>query len=88
MKKQMLLLALVGASALLAACGGRSDAVVITPAVTEAVPAEASSSASAATQYLAALSAVPAQQTDGLEPVNPVPDSLATDDTAEPRPVE
>ncbi len=85
---QKLIVLLVCASALTAACGGRSDAVVMTPAVTEAVPAEASTSASAATQYVAALSAVPAEQTDSLEPVNPVPDSLATDDTAEPRLVE
>lgn len=77
-----------GAALLAAGCGGRNDAVVMTPAVTEAVPAEASTSASAATQYIAALSAVPAAQTDALEPVNPVPDSLATDDTAEPRTVE
>lgn len=88
MSKQIMVLALLGASALMAACGGRSDAVVMTPAVTEAVPAEASVSASAATQYIAALVAVPADQTDSLEPVNPVPDSLATDDTAEPRLVE
>jgi hypothetical protein len=75
-------------AALMTACGGRSDAVVVAPAVTEAVPAEASTSASAATQYVATLSALPAEQTDNLEPVNPVPDSLATDDTAEPRLVE
>jgi uncharacterized lipoprotein YajG len=73
---------------LVTACGGRSDAVVLTPAITEAVPAEASASASAATQYVAALSALAAEQTDALEPVNPVPDSLATDDTAEPRLVD
>ncbi len=73
---------------LVTACGGRSDAVVVTPPVTEAVPAEASTSASAATQYVAALSALAAEQTDTLEPVNPVPDSLATDDSAEPRLVE
>ncbi len=82
------LVILACASALTAACGGRSDAVVVVPAVTEAVPAEASTSASAATQYVAALSAVPTEQTDTLEPVNPVPDNLATDDTAEPRPLE
>jgi hypothetical protein len=87
MNQQMLVL-LVCASALMTACGGRSDAVVVTPPVTEAVPAEAATSASAATQYVAALSALPAEQTDTLEPVNPVPDSLATDDTAEPRLVE
>ncbi len=87
MNKQMFV-ALVCASALITACGGGSDAVVMAPAVTEAVPAEAATSPAAATQYVAALSAVPAEQTDSLEPVNPVPDSLATDDTAEPRLVE
>ncbi|KNZ34346.1 MAG: hypothetical protein AD742_02970 [Methylibium sp. NZG] len=88
MKQHHLWIMAVGASVLAAGCGGRNDAVVVTPAVTEAVPAEASTSASAATQYIAALSAVPAEQTDALEPVNPVPDSLGTDDTAEPRTVD
>ena len=83
-----MLVALACASALTVACGGRSDAVVVTPPVTEAVPAEVSTLPSAATQYVAALSAVPAEQTDTLEPVNPVPDNLATDDTAESRLVE
>jgi hypothetical protein len=84
MNKQMFA-AVLCASAVLSACGGRSDAVVVVPAVTEAVPAEVVTSPTAATQYVAALSAVPAEQTENLEPVNPVPDSLATDDTAEPR---
>lgn len=78
----------VGTAVLAAGCGGRHDVAVVTPAVTEAVPAEAVTSASAATQYLAALSAVPAEQSETLEPVNPVPDSLATDDTGEPRAVD
>ena len=88
MNQQMLVALVVCAAALTAACGGRSDAVVVAPGVTEAVPAEATTSAAAATQYLASLSALPAEQTDTLEPVNPVPDSLATDDTTEPRLVE
>jgi hypothetical protein len=86
--KPKMLVALACTSVLTAACGGRSDTVSMTPPVTVAVPAEASTSASAATQYVAELSALPADQTDTLEPVNPVPDSLATDDTAEPRLVE
>ncbi len=84
--KQRMFVMLICASALLTACGGSDDAVVV-PAVTEAVPAEASTSPTAATQYLAALVAVDATQADSLEPVNPVPDALATDDTAEPQAV-
>lgn len=76
------------AAALTAACGGGSDTVVVVPAVTEAVPAEAATSPTAATQYVASLSAVPAEQTDNLEPIASLPDSLATDDTAEPKLVE
>ena len=72
----------------MAACGGRSDAVVVVPPVTEAVPAEAATSPTAATQYVADLTAVATTQTDTLEPVATLPDSLATDDTAEPRLVE
>jgi hypothetical protein len=74
------------AAVLLAACGGSDGAP--TPAVTEAVPADASTSSAAATRYVAALTAVASVQTDSLEPVSPVPDTLATDDTAEPKVVE
>jgi hypothetical protein len=76
-------------AAVMAACGGGSDPVaVVVPAVTEAVPAEAATSPAAATQYVAALTAVAATQTDNLEPVGNLPDSLATDDTTEPKLVE
>jgi hypothetical protein len=84
MNIKMLVLA-VGAVALLAGCGGRNDAVEVVPPVTNAVPAEAATSSTVATQYVADLSAVPADQTDTLEPISVLPDSLASDDAAEPR---
>ncbi len=87
MNKTMFVM-LASAAALLTACGGRSDPVAVVPAVTEAVPAEAATSPTAATQYVADLTAVAPMQTDSLEPVSALPDSLATDDTAEPRLVE
>jgi hypothetical protein len=74
----------------LSACGGGShqrNAAVATPAVTEAVPAAASTDSAAATQYLAELTAVTPAASDTLEPVNPVPAMLGNSDTAEPRAV-
>ncbi len=67
---------------LLSACGGGGGGSS-TPAVTEAVPAAASSDFGVATTYVAELTAEPASTTDTLEPVA-VPDSLASSDTAEP----
>jgi hypothetical protein len=88
MSSKKMFVAVACAAALMTACGGGSDAVVVVPAVTEAVPAEAATSPTAATQYVADLTAVAAVQTDNLEPISNLPDSLATDDTAEPRLVE
>jgi hypothetical protein len=80
---------------LLAACGGGGDAthvsadvpepstMVTPPDVTVAVPAEVSTSPTAATQYVASLSSQPEGSTDALEPVD-VPEQIAQDDTAEP----
>ena len=75
------------AAALMTACGGGDDPVVV-PAVTEAVPAAAATSPTAATQYVADLTATAPAQTDTLEPVSTLPDSLATDDTAEPKAID
>ena len=87
---QRVLAVLVGAAALVSACGGGGggDPIVVVPPVTEAVPAAAATSPAAATQYVTELTAVPPAQTDSLEPVAALPDSLATDDTAEPKAVE
>lgn len=83
------MLGVLCAAALMAACGGRNDTVAaVVPPVTEAVPAEAATSPAVATQYVADLAAVAATQTDSLEPVANLPDSLATDDAAEPKLVE
>lgn len=70
----------------LAGCGGGGDAArpaVTATDVTALVPTEASTSAQAATAYVAALAAAPSAQTDTLEPVA-APQVLAADDTAEP----
>ena len=86
---QRTLLLLAGALAMLSACGGRSDPVtVVVPPVTEAVPAEAATSPAAATQYVAELATVAETRTDGLEPIATLPDSLAVDDSAEPKTVD
>ncbi len=78
-----------GAALLLCACGGGGGSnrtpEVVTPAVTVAVPAAASTDSAAATQYLAELTAVTPANSDTLEPVTPVPDMLANSETAEPR---
>jgi hypothetical protein len=76
------------ASLLTAACGGGSDEPEPVPPVTAAVPAQAQSSAEVATTYLATLVAVDASATDSLEPIESLPDTLAADDTAEPRAVD
>ena len=89
MNSKPMFLAAACAAALMTACGGGSDPVVaVVPPVTEAVPAEAATSPAVATQYVTALTAVAAAQTDTLEPVATLPDSLATDDTAEPKAIE
>ena len=67
----------------LVACHDYEDAPARTPAVTEAVPAGASTNATTATTYTSQLASTPSSQGDALEPVT-VPDQLATDDTAEP----
>lgn len=79
MTKQSLLL-MSCAAVLLTACGGGGSQG---PTVTEFVPAAASTDSVAATNYVAALTAVPASTTDTLEPVA-VPDTLASSDTDEP----
>jgi hypothetical protein len=71
---------------LLSACGGGGDSVkpvTATADVTTSVPTAASAEAAAATSYVSSLSTQPEATTNSLEPV-PVPDKLATDDTAEP----
>ena len=68
---------------MLVACGGGDDDPPPKVAVTEAVPADAATSSSVATGYVAELSAVPASTTDTLEPVA-VPEMLAQDDSGEP----
>lgn len=69
----------------LSACGGGGDHPVaaVTPPVTEAVPAAATTDSSVATQYVSELSSTPEAQAESLEPVV-LPDTLATDDMAEP----
>lgn len=79
------LLAMGFAVAMLSACGGGGGGGS-TP-VTEAVPSGASTSSTEATEYVAELSTEPESTTDTLEPVT-VPDTLATDDSAEPAAVE
>ena len=68
---------------LLSACGGGGGGGSRGPGVTEAVPAAVSSDPVAATNYVSALAAVPANSSDTLEPVS-VPDTLASSDSAEP----
>ena len=79
--KSILFIASLVVSAL-SACGGSSSPAPV--AVTAAVPAEVATSPAAATSYVGALSVVAEAQTDSLEPIAALPDSLATDDTAEP----
>lgn len=70
----------------LSACGGGGDdhpIAAVTPPVTEAVPAAASTESSVATQYVSELSNIPEAQAESLEPVA-LPDMLAVDDMAEP----
>jgi hypothetical protein len=69
---------------LMTACGGGDDDPAPAPPVTSAVPAEAQTSSASATTYVAALSVVDAGTSDTLEPIATLPDSLASDDTAEP----
>jgi hypothetical protein len=84
MTKQSLIL--TGCAALLlSACGGGGGGGNSTPPVTEAVPAAAATDSAAATQYLVDLTAVTPANSDTLEPVAALPDTLASDDTAEPR---
>lgn len=84
MTKQSLILS--GCAALLlSACGGGGGGGGSTPPVTEAVPAAAATDSVAATQYLVDLTAVTPTNSDTLEPVAALPDTLASDDTAEPR---
>lgn len=78
---------MAGMVALMTACGGSDDAPAPVPPVTEAVPAEAQTSSAAATAYVAALSVVDAGTSDALEAITRLPDSMASDDTAEPRAV-
>jgi hypothetical protein len=89
MNSSKVLIAAACAGVLMTACGGHNDPVaVVVPPVTEAVPAEAATSPAVATQYVADLSAAPADTTDTLEPIATLPDSLASDDTAEPKTIE
>ncbi len=81
------LLAMGFAVALLSACGGGGGGGPDIP-VTEAVPSSASTSSTAATEYVAELSTEPESTTDELEPITDLPTTLATDDTAEPAAVE
>lgn len=81
MKSKLFIASLVVSS--LSACGGGSSSQAPV-AATAAVPAEAATSPAAATSYVGALSVVAEAQTDSLEPIAALPDSLATDDTAEP----
>ena len=68
---------------LLGGCGGGDDDHA--PPVTEAVPAEASTSSDAFIAYVKALVAAAA---DALEPVDVASVTPATDDSAEPAPVD
>ncbi len=82
MTKQTLLL-MSCAALLLTACGGggsRNDE----PAFS-LVPSSAVSSSVGATAYVADLSSSPATATDTVEPISALPDTLPTDDGAEPR---
>ncbi len=84
MTKQSLML--TGCAALLlSACGGGGGGGNNTPPVTEAVPAAAATDSAAATQYLVELTATAPATSDTLEPIAALPDTLASDDTAEPR---
>lgn len=84
MTKQSLL-AMGFAAVLVSACGGGGGGGGDNdPLVTEAVPANAATNPEAATEYVTALTAVPESTTDTLEPITDLPETLATDDTAEP----
>jgi len=73
----------LSAALLLVGCGGGDDDHA--PPATEAVPAEASTSSGAFIEYVKALVASAA---DALEPVDVSAVSPATDDAAEPAPVD
>ena len=82
------LLAMGFAVALLSACGGGGGGGIDSIPVTEAVPSGASTSSTEATEYVAELSTEPESTTDSLEPISNLPETLATDDSAEPAAVE
>ena len=82
------LLAMGFAVAMLSACGGGGGGGGRDIPVTEAVPSGASTSSVEATTFVAELSTEPESTTDSLEPIAVLPDTLATDDTAEPAAVE
>ena len=75
-------------ASLLAACGGGGDDHPTTPGpgnadVTTQVPAAAATDSAAATSYTSSLADTPSSTGDSLDPVA-VPDTLGSDDTAEP----
>ncbi|MBH1988260.1 MAG: hypothetical protein I8H76_13130 [Burkholderiales bacterium] len=82
------LASLILAASLLSACGGGGDDGGVKPVagsvdVTTQVAPAAATDAAAATSYTSSLADTPASTGDTLDPVA-VPDTLGTDDTAEP----
>lgn len=88
LRRHTALSSLILTASLLVACGGGGDDHPTTPGsanadVTTQVPAAASTDATAATSYTNSLANTPPSTGDSLDPVA-VPDTLGTDDTAEP----
>lgn len=77
------LVSLLCATAVLAACGGGDDGPA-TPPVTEQVPPSVNTSS---TSFIGYVMALVASVADALEPVDLSAVTPATDDTAEPDPV-
>ena len=86
-KQGLRIVGIVWAVGALAGCGGGGGGDPLAGPVTVEVPAQTATSAAAATSYVAALATVSPADGDALEPIAKLPDSLATDDTAEPRAV-
>ena len=84
--KKHLTISLLGAAALLAACGGGGDAPAL-PAATAEVPAGASASSAGLKDYLVALSALSSSAADDKEPLSLATFTPVRPDDTEPEPV-
>lgn len=88
LRRHTALSCLILTASLLTACGGGGDDHPAQPGsgnadVTTQVPAAAATDSAAATSYTSSLADTPPSTGDSLDPVA-VPDTLGTDDTAEP----